>query len=68
MNIINNKWFIKIWIIALIILILYLIWLWLSLYNRFVEIDDMYSDSYNKRLEIEGNVNRIKSIRLDKEF
>ena len=65
----NNKWTISIFSIIFIILVLYISWIWIIFYNKFLEIDEMYTDSYNKRLNIDEDIwkiVRIKKIEQEK--
>ena len=69
MNLNNNyKWFISILWGALIILLIYVWFLWVTFYNKFLEIEEMYEDSYNKRLDIDYKRWKIVDIKkIEKE-
>jgi|SaaInlLV_10m_DNA_4_1040232.scaffolds.fasta_scaffold01104_2 hypothetical protein len=58
-----EKWFNRIGVILLTIIVSYIIWISFGLYNSYIEIEEMYSETYENRMDIEYRVWKIVEIR-----
>ena len=59
----NKIWFNRIGTFLLIIIVSYICWIWFGLYSNYLEIEEMYSDTYRNRLDIENRVEKIVELR-----
>lgn len=66
-KLINRKWYISFKHIILLLLFVYILWLVKVFYSSIVEIDQMYSDSYDKRVDEKQKISEIIDLKRSQE-